>query len=593
MRNLFSSKYMYLTAAMLTGAAMFTSCSNEDDMGNVNPTYDGESVKTQFAINIPYGKTDTRMSEDATQGDGASATFNGMQNIYIIPLNTTGSSSSTFTNIIPLTSFSTFDGKSSNYKLYNDVNVPVGTTHFLFYAMGGTTIPNDATGKFTNGILQSTLPTTASAADVKFNLEKILTGTEFTTPQTTLLKILNGVANVADWNTQIAGTTLGDLYIEYKKLKAGSANSILLTMQELYNAVNELATAQTSSTEKTIAEAIQNKIKESFTPSQGNAPYTLTWTTENNYPTDLNVPEGAAQVTWDNSAFKYVDPASVGTGDNKLNVNNLCYPASLAYFVNTPLKATAATNVTWPSTAAAWETGTEFQNWQSTVSASTRTVALEENIQYGVANLKTTVKCKTATLEDNANEVAGLAANQQVVVPADGFPVTGLLVGGQPDYAEWDMTPVSNAYYTQTVYDNSLTSINAKYDNTGSTTSSPNYTLLLDNTDNTTKQVNIALELTNNSGTDFYGVDGKIAKGAKFYLVARLDPTSASGVTQPSGETMNDVFVKDHITEANLTIASLKNAYVTIPDLRASELVLGLSVDLTWETGIKFDVEIQ
>lgn len=542
------------------------------------------------------------MSEDATQGDGASASFNGMQSIYLLPLTATGSGASTFNSIIPLPAFTGFDDGSSNYKLYNDVNVPVGTTHFLFYGIGGQSIPSDVSGKFANGILKSTLPATASAGDVKFYLEKILTGNEFTTPQTKLLEVLNEVSKAQDWSTQSVGTELGDLYKSYKTLKGGSANSIKLTMEELYNAVNGLATATASSTEKTIALAIQGKIDDYFTVGGASAPYTLTWNISGssdiaNYPTNLNVPEGAAQVTWDNttSQFKYVDNAIVGTpsdpqqsDDKVVNVYNLCYPASLAYFVNTPLKATTEKNVTWPNTASNWK-NEQWTGWDDAVDASTQTVALKDNIQYGVANLNTTVKCATSTLEDNASVVVPgkYSANQHIVVPSDGFPVTGLLVGGQPDFASWDMTPFDNNF-TMTVYDNSLTGIYAKYNDV----SAKNYTLLLDNTVGTDhKTVNIALELENKSGTDFYGVDGKIANGAKFYLVAQLNPAAGTGVTQPSG--VNDVFVQDYVTTANLTITSLKNAYVTIPDLRASELVLGLSVDLTWETGLKFDVDIE
>ena len=40
------------------------------------------------------------------------------------------------------------------------------------------------------------------------------------------------------------------------------------------------------------------------------------------------------------------------------------------------------------------------------------------------------------------------------------------------------------------------------------------------------------------------------------------------------------------------TINTLKNAYVTLPDLRASLLQLGLSVDLTWQSGMTFDVPL-
>lgn len=586
------NKYAYMGAIALVGAVGFTACSSDDDLtAPQNPTFDGESVKTQFAINIPYGGGNgTRMSEDATQGDGASATFNGMQSIYLLPLTATGADGSTFNSIIPLPTFTTFDGKSSNYKLYNDVNVPVGTTHFLFYGIGGQTIPSDVSGKFANGILKSTLPATASAGEVKFNLEKILTGNEFTTPQTKLLDVLNEVSKAPSWSTQSVGTELGDLYKSYKTLKGGSANSIKLTMEELYNAVNGLATATSDSPEKTIALAIQDKIKNYFTVGSS-APYTLTWNISGssdiaNYPTNLNVPEGAAQVDWNDgtSAFEYVTNATVGASDKTLNVYNLCYPASLAYFVNTPLKATTEKNVTWPNTASNWESE-QWDDWTDAVAASTQTVALKDNIQYGVANLNTTVTCKTSTLEDNASVIAKdkYSANQHIVVPADGFKVTGLLVGGQPDFASWDMTPFDNNF-TMTVYDNSLTDIYAKYN----AVSNKNYTLLLDNTVKSDhKPVNIALELVNSSGSDFYGVEGKIAKGAKFYLVAQLNPTEGTGAA------LSDVFVQDYVTTANLIITSLKNAYVTIPDLRASELVLGLSVDLKWETGLKFDVDIE
>ena len=53
------------------------------------------------------------------------------------------------------------------------------------------------------------------------------------------------------------------------------------------------------------------------------------------------------------------------------------------------------------------------------------------------------------------------------------------------------------------------------------------------------------------------------------------------------------VFIQDYTTTADFTINSLKNAYVTIPDLRATKLQLGLSVDLKWQSGLTFDVPIE
>lgn len=51
--------------------------------------------------------------------------------------------------------------------------------------------------------------------------------------------------------------------------------------------------------------------------------------------------------------------------------------------------------------------------------------------------------------------------------------------------------------------------------------------------------------------------------------------------------------MSDYKTTLNLTIKSLANAYNTIPDLRSTKLQLGLSVDLEWQAGIQFDVNIE
>lgn len=81
---------------------------------------------------------------------------------------------------------------------------------------------------------------------------------------------------------------------------------------------------------------------------------------------------------------------------------------------------------------------------------------------------------------------------------------------------------------------------------------------------------------------------------AKFYMVAKLDPTSGTGnFVQPTPNVSNHVFIQDHTTIANLKINSLKNAYVNIPDLRSTKLQLGLSVDLEWKKGLIFSATIE
>jgi len=125
--------------------------------------------------------------------------------------------------------------------------------------------------------------------------------------------------------------------------------------------------------------------------------------------------------------------------------------------------------------------------------------------------------------------------------------------------------------------------------------SAPNYTLVLDNKNSTStnaeqSKVYVTVELENNMG-DFYGKEGLIPKGSRFYLVGELDP-KATTATKPSSETIDRVFVKDHTTVANFTIKDLKKAYNHIPDMRTSKINVGLAVDLTWQNGIEFNVDL-
>ena len=52
--------------------------------------------------------------------------------------------------------------------------------------------------------------------------------------------------------------------------------------------------------------------------------------------------------------------------------------------------------------------------------------------------------------------------------------------------------------------------------------------------------------------------------------------------------------MQDYVTDVTLkfTKESLQHAYVTVPDLRSSQISLGLSVDLTWRTGYAFEASL-
>lgn len=595
------SSFFLMGTVALAGLGVMSSCSS-DDLGNDSTTNPGETkaVKTQFALNIPRANGGTRMSGDNAQ---AKQNFLGMEDIRMYSFKGEPTASSTSTATFTLANIASGISETASSKIYSDVSVPVGTTHFLFYAHApqGTT---DAK-KFELGVLNLTNPETDATATNDISATLATVKKNDTDSPKALLGILNGVAGVEGWATAGADTKLGKLYTQYIKAKAGSANSIRFTLQSLYNSLSGVISAADDA-QKTVAENIRKEIDKSFTPTTGTDGYvTLAYkegSAYSTYPNNINLPDGAVQLTYaeDNKTFSYAISSTLGA--LTLDAAKICFPASIYYFQSSDLAATAVeldaskwptSTTAWTGTAAPWlkDANSLADGWTASVLPTTRSIAMRQNINYGVANLATTVKCGAASLPDNTDltvtdpsEFAGTVA-----VPDAGFTVTGLLIGGQPTKVGFDFQPTSDAEYVQTVYDNNLTGIVANKNGAASTT---NYTIVLPNDKGRgvakQEKVNVAIELTNNSGVAFRGADGIIPAGGKFYLVGQLNPDAKTieGVTNPA------VFMSDYKTTMNLNITSLKSAYNTIPDLRSTKLQLGLSVDLDWQAGLQFDVNI-
>ena len=178
------------------------------------------------------------------------------------------------------------------------------------------------------------------------------------------------------------------------------------------------------------------------------------------------------------------------------------------------------------------------------------------------------------------------------------FTLTGILVGGQAKEVGWNYLAKANTF-SSTIYDKAIV------DGTVPTTD-PTYTLVWDNYNSgltgDQQEVLVALEFTNNAG-DFWGKDNLVRNGGTFYLVGKLNPSGKTISNWPtlyalppytSGTAIKEVvrvFIQDYMTTANFKFdaTSLQKAYVTVPDLRSTQVSLGLSVDLTWITGLSFD----
>ena len=322
------------------------------------------------------------------------------------------------------------------------------------------------------------------------------------------------------------------------------------------------------------------------------------------------------------------------------------YPAELWYYVNSPIRTTAddATVADFPNgvnnwkvanwTDATWNTNSLAWASPGKVTSATRAVAVTNSLNYGVALLKSVIKTSVSTLKDNRAALTDETTDNSINVSGSQIALTGILVGGVNPRMNWQFT----RFYT----DASTPTANELYFFDGviydSETGDPvlptgsnqivNYTLVYDNYNSSDggtvaaqNDVYLALQFINN-GTAFWGRDNMIPTGGTFYLVGKLPkPTQAqsdglawpedhqipplygiNGVDDYSGVTGNPkpgdskkigrVFIQDFVTTANITIGvdALKRAYYSVPDLRASQMSLGLSIDLKWTPGLEYSI---
>lgn len=594
------NSFFLMGSVALAGLGVMSSCSSDDLGTDSTNVTDNKAVKTQFALNIPRANGGTRMSAVNTQ---ANNNFLGMENILLFSFSEEPVAGGTSTDQIPIAKTLATGAISSSHssQIYSDVLIPVGTKYFLFYGNGpqGTTT---AKTKFEKGSLTFAYDCNKQTAinDIKAELCKIGTD-DNTNSADKLIDVLNTVANVTGWADANATSTLGKLYAHFITLQAGSANSIRLALESLYNNVDGVI-ASGSPDEQTIANAIRTAIANVFNtkPKADGYVTLLTYKTSNTYPNNINLPDGAVQVAFTaGSGFTYQSTSGL-TGLTGLDASKICFPSSIYYFCSSNLAATAKElqKGQWPTTTNNWQTAapwvTEPKDWTNEVMPTTRSIAMRQNINYGVASLKTTVKCDAASLPDNKTFTNVFNSSDfpgTVAVPTGGFKVTGLLIGGQPTKVGFNFQPESSDAFDYTIYDNALTGIVAM----NGTPSDANYTIVLPNDKGRSEaaqdKVNVAIELTNNSNAAFRGQDGIVPIGGKFYLVGQLDPSlysnSITGVTNPA------VFMSDYQTKLGLNIKSLAKAYNTIPDLRSTKLQFGMSVDLAWKTGIEFNVNIE
>ena len=434
------------------------------------------------------------------------------------------------------------------------------------------------------------------------------------------------------------------------ELRGGSSKAVLTTVRDLNSVITKVVGATPTSPyeelAKQVAEAINTQITTYFnttsTPIDGikgvsniktsmGDSWDANWDAVTNaeladFPiVTFTLPEGCAQLAYDEAQNKFTHKTP-GTSllDKAANTDPAAYqfPAELMYYCNSGVRTSNKEKTSasgYPNGVANWDDNTKWDSdWTGTsVTSSTRATAMTKNVNYGVAMLKTTVEIKegVTALEDNRAALNTGETNNSFALDNIDITWTGVIVGGQPASVNWQFLPATTGF-DKLVYDNRVAGAEAgtAVPTTAGQTSAPNYTILFDNytTEASQNKVRVALQFVNN-GEDFWGRDNLVRKGQTFYLVAELDPTGmaipaenwdtyyqvppldASGVSTKTTR----IFVQDYMTTAKFKFvadntsathtSSLQNAYVTIPDLRSSQLSFGLSVDLDWRTGLVFD----
>ena len=476
---------------------------------------------------------------------------------------------------------------------------------------------------------------------------------------------------------EILGDALATLAtVNANEVRAGSGSSVARTIGDLRFVLDKIHNATPTTKYEAVAQALANNIIARIDNCfDGTAP-SLTWEPSENVKTatgytgetdqitkvnpsetsalnefpdiTFGVPKGCAQLTVETTKSTDTDgqvttPGTItwkysattpllSTGST--SIYNVYYPAEICYFGNSPVRVTNDSHVeadypqgvtNWDADAQ-WAAGINNNNvaWTKNghVISTTRSVAMQYNINYGSALLKSTVAYASGItkLQDNNHAIqlaknpslpANEEPNAEIDITATAFKVTGLLIGGQPTTVGWDYLPVSSSTFDHNIYDKVIVSDAIPT----SGPSEPNYTLVWDNW-NAAKvgakqnDVYVAIEFVNNSGKDFWGNYNVIRNGGTFYIIGKLDPDAglnttdrSAGITWPtlqalppfngSGNTIKErrVFIQDFMTTANFVIGetSLQHAYATVPDLRSTQISLGLSVDLHWQTGLTFD----
>lgn len=548
-----SNRYIYIIrtrAFILLALCCWQACTTSDGDDPQTPQVTNGRVAVDLALCVSNAQGNasatTRMAADIVN----QTTFSGIQDIRLIPLN-----ASREVNGDMLTGLERVP-TTRHYFSDRVTELNIGTTRFLCYAQSQSEA----------GQMTATFPSSVSNVDlddISFSPVPIVTSSSGYSQAEAMATYLTSIAKAEGWSDETGGKLKQyyDNFTNNGNLIAGSTANVKALVNQLKGDIKNL-------TATTVSTKVLDAIGDVETKITGD------------YPTNIGLPDGAAAMQWQATAPEGATEEEAATypkfvvvkqslGSTPLSDHSrFVHPAPVYYYIDSPVKTanssqkTAYTDVAWSEILKGYDNGAEIQS-------STRSVAVEEPLDYAVGCLAFTIQASADKLTDNDETPKEISLGENT------FPLKGILLGGQ--YKQnCQFVPLADVPATATesavkqteyiIYDKDITGISLT-DNP----SAQGYTLAFQSRDE--MPVDIVLEFENKSGQAFTGENGGIVYAdTRFYLIGQLWPD-----TKRSEDYWHRVFTKDYKTTVNLNIQSLKNAYNVIPNLKTAAYALKVS----------------
>ena len=554
---------------MLSAWLLMVGCNADEGLQQ-----ESKPVVVDLALTVSNAnQLTTRMTGTNVQADG---NYRGLTVSRIVPFNVHGKITVDDTPTwYQISALRTDYLRTDHFYLYKNCMIMEGAASFLTYGRA----PKGSLTKAANGSIIETFPLAMDPQHIRFSLEPISQRVVHSTA-TSLAEYMTSIATAKGNNIawkDAPSNVLKTMFLNFVNqteavtggnVLPGSSANIYTYTQNLKAVLNGLTL--TNGDDIAIRTAIIEQIDL----------YNTNW---DGFPASLGLPDGAAAIRWNGTSFtpqiSYTSLADIN------GIDRFTYPAEIYYYGNSRIVTSNidsrqqiyddVSNQKWYQVLTS---GYEYQD-NAAVTHNTRSVAIKDPLQYGVARLQVKLIKTASELED--------AKGADISVGDESFPLTGIIVGGQMpvgfDFAPTTSYPVYSETDIVYVYDNQVktngTSGNEYfYLSSAADATQMTNTLVLQSYDH--KVVPVVLEFINNSGYDFEGLDGTVLKGTKFYLVALIDPATKSG--DPLAQIRDRVFTQDYTTTLNMKVTGLSKAYNVVPNLLSPRLELGIELVSQW-----------